>query len=196
MRKFRRPWWIAVGAVAVLVALAGWALATGSSAPGAEEALLQVRSQIDQLGSAAVTGQGERLQLLETERQRLLDAIQNPGPATDGDSATTATRSEGAKWVADEGEVECEAMPPFTNDRDLAGARCVSIARPSGAALFVFLTPRSVALVITYTTDGVSDRLVIIPPLPDLAEASLSVDGGDIHVRESGQDLLISTVVW
>ena len=198
MKTFPRKTRVAGMTVAILLGLTGWAIGGYTSAPGAEQALADVERMIDSLEQSNRPRWEAKVQLLEGRRKLLLSAIENPGPEPTPEAAILAARDRGGRMEVDTGEVECEPIRPFTDGREFGNARCVSLSRARGDALFVFLTSRGTALVIKFLEGGViaSDRP--IPTIARLPEISIAVDASEaIRVAAPGEkERIIQTADW
>jgi Tol biopolymer transport system component len=152
-----------------------------------------------ELGSDGVIGDLFVIDLASGEVRPLtsgtgLDCCASWQPLPVGGSSVLPSPSEDFEV----GEFQCEPMRPFTDNVDLTGARCVSIPRPDGDELVVFLTPRGIALTVTFSTNDAKAAQVEIPAMPDLADATLSLaDQGVIHVEwNDGRSVDIPTADW
>lgn len=189
--------------MAILLVLIGGGVALSASAPelstGAEEAVRQIDEQIAQLKELGSPEADARVRILEEERARLLDAIENPGPSpvpVDVNSEPSPHLDAG-EW--DRGETPCEPIPGITDGFELPPHRCVSLISAKGEGLTVFLTMDGWALVVTFKADytGADASKVEIPELPDLLKAEISIDkSSGIHVSTADNDVVIATDAW
>jgi hypothetical protein len=195
MSEMRRTRWVSAIGAALLLALAGWGLAGPLPPEGTETGLRMVDEELRELRARGFTDQDERLRLLESERRAILEAQADPGPQAGGEQPVGAPDPSLGSVPA--GEVQCEAIPPFTEGADLSDARCVSVPR-AAERLFAFITPRGSGLAVSFGDQGASAHRVTIPVVPDLARAALSVDGeGAIHVVVDGVEVqVIETSGW
>lgn len=183
---------IAIAALSLL-AVSVTAVA-GSGSAGVATGLAMVDEYLGALRAEGTPADSERIKLLEMQRQQILESVEQISTDVGIAAADLGSEPSGtAQW--DTGEVECEAMQPFTdalsNEETL---RCLVIPRTDKSHLMVYLTVSGRALAIRIPAEGQPQtESVSIPKLPSLATANLQLDGdGTIHVA----DIALSTSGW
>ena len=188
-------WLVGVGITMLLIATA--ALGSGQAgAPGAERELARVQARIGELQRAGFDKTDEKLRLLIDERNSLAREIH----ATSHESLVLPLPPSDNRFTdgMEQGEITCEAIPPYTRNAGLISPRCVSVLRPQvQEALFIFLTATGSALVVTFGDTKTSAERHTIPELADLSRAKITVDTtGEIHVTTDAVDVEIPTGTW
>lgn len=180
---------VMIGVLVAAASLIGFTWSGWADSSDEPPTAVDVETQIDAMTSAGLPADDPKVKLLRQVRSEILAA--DPG-ASDPDPDGHSLESP-----ADQGEIECEPLPPFTSSQDLTRARCVSVPRGADASLFVFLTPRAEALVVDINPKQTSAHTHAIPPLPSLGDSKISVtDEGNIEVSTIGVTISIPTVDW